>query len=106
MVHLSGGVGDGCGAHARLVGEDTSGYADAKHRKERSFGMKGPFEDGPERTVDSFMPDNQHCRSQKQIDDGRERDQHLGHFADALRPAQHHRSNKKSEDAADEQMID
>ena len=56
MVHLCGGVGDGCGAHARFIGEDTSGYADAKHRKERGFRMEGPFEDSPERARDGFRP--------------------------------------------------
>ena len=105
MVHPGGGVGDGCGAHARFVGEYPSGNADAQDRKECGFRMEGPFKDGPECAGDGLRPQNQHRHRQQQIDDGCKGNQHLGHFADALRPAQHHRSNKDGQDTADEQMV-
>ena len=105
VLDLCGGVGDGCGAHSRFVGEDASGNADTQSRKECGSRLECPFEDRPERTGDGLTSDNQDCRSQQQIDDGCEWDQHLGHFADALRSPQHHRSNQKSKNTADEEMI-
>ena len=94
MVHPGGGVGDGCGAHARFVGEDASGNADAQSRKECGSRLECPCKNRPERTGNGLMSDNQDCRSQQQINNGCEGNQHLGHFADALCTPQHHRSHQ------------
>ena len=56
IVHPGGGVGDGCGTHARFVGKYPSGNADAQHGEEGGFRMEGPFEDGPEGTGNGLRP--------------------------------------------------
>ena len=56
VLNPGGGVGDGCSAHARFVGEDTSRNTDAQNGEEGCFRMEGPFKNGPECAGDGFRP--------------------------------------------------
>ena len=108
-VRVGGGVGDGGGAQAGLVGENSPGDAAAhgqKHAAYQSSGdgarLKRALEDGRKHLRKASPMEQHHAQRHGDIENGHERNQPLGDASDALNAAQKHYGDGGAERRADE----
>ena len=100
-------MGDGCGAHACLIGENTTGAANAEGPEGRTdhsacyrSGRKGPLQNGPKGCWDCFQPQQYDSGAKQDVNNSHKRNQPLRCHSDPFGTSKKHGANQHRKDQA------